>query len=423
MTRIVDLVAREILDSRGNPTIEVDCLLETGHLGRAAVPSGASTGEHEALELRDNDPKRYLGKGVLKAIANVRDIIKPKLLGMEVVDHGTLDKKLARLDMTGNKSFLGANAILGVSMAACRAGAAYLGIPLYAHLGGTKESLLPAPMLNIINGGVHAPNRLDLQEFMVVPAGAKSFAEAMRLGAEVYQSLKKLLVEQGRIATVGDEGGFAPDFETNEGPLGLIVEAITRAGHVPGKDVFIALDPAASETFRDGKYHLESEGRALTAAEMVEMYAAWVEKYPIISIEDGLSQEDWDGWKLLTQRLGSRIQLVGDDIFVTNTQFLKKGIEQGVANAVLVKLNQIGTVSETLECMELARKHGYRCVISHRSGETEDTFIADLAVATSAGQIKSGAPCRSERTAKYNQLIRIEQEIKGRFAGRDVYRR
>jgi len=308
-------------------------------------------------------------------------------------------------------------------MAACRAGAAYLGVPLYAHLGGTKESVLPVPMLNVINGGAHAPNKLDLQEFMIVPAGAKSFAEAMRLGAEVYQHLKKLLQEQGMVPAVGDEGGFAPNFETNEGPLAVIVEAITRAGCTPGKDVFIALDPAASETFRDGKYELRTEGRSLTAAEMVDMYSAWVEKYPIVSIEDGLSQDDWDGWKLLTKRLGGRIQLVGDDIFVTNTKFLQKGIDQGVANAVLIKPNQIGTVSETLECMELARKHNYRCVISHRSGETEDTFIADLAVATSAGQIKSGAPCRSERTAKYNQLIRIEQEIKGRFPGRDVYRR
>ena len=423
MTRIVDLIAREILDSRGNPTIEVDCLIESGHMGRAAVPSGASTGVHEALELRDNDPQRYLGKGVLKAIENVRQLILPKLKDVEVIDHGLLDKKLMRLDLTGNKSHLGANAMLAVSMAACRAGAAYLGIPLYGHLGGSKESVLPVPMLNVINGGAHAPNRLDLQEYMIVPAGAKTFAEAMRYGAEVYQHLKKLLIERGVAATVGDEGGFAPDFASNEEPLKVIVEAIGRAGYAPGKDVFLALDPAASETFRDGKYHLELEDRDLTAQEMTAMYADWAAKYPIVSIEDGLAQDDWDGWKHLTTVLGKKLQLVGDDIFVTNKERLKKGIEMGVANAVLIKPNQIGTVTETLDCIELAKRSNFRTVISHRSGETEDTFISDLAVATSAGQIKSGAPCRSERVAKYNQLIRIEQEIKGKFAGKTVYLR
>jgi enolase len=423
MTKIVDLVAREILDSRGNPTIEVDCLLETGHMGRAAVPSGASTGVHEALELRDGDPKRYLGRGVLKAVQNVRDLIRPKLLDVEVVDSGLLDRKLMRLDLTGNKSHLGANAMLAVSMAACRAGAAYLGIPLYAHLGGSKESLLPVPMLNVINGGAHAPNRLDLQEYMIVPAGARTLAEAMRYASEVYQTLKRLLLERGMAATVGDEGGFAPDFRSNEEPLQLIIEAISRAGYTPGKDVFLALDPAASETFQNGKYDLKLEGRQLTAQEMTEMYARWVEKYPIVSIEDGLAQDDWEGWKHLTRVLGRKIQLVGDDLFVTDKQRFQTGIDQGVANAVLIKPNQIGTVTETLECMELARKHEYRTVISHRSGETEDTFIADLAVATNAGQIKAGAPCRSDRVAKYNQLIRIEQEIKSKFAGMTMYRR
>jgi enolase len=423
MTKVADLIAREILDSRGNPTVEVDCVLETGHLGRAAVPSGASTGDHEALDLRDKDQKRYLGKGVQQAIRNVRETIRPKLLGTEVVDHGALDRKLIRLDLTGNKSHLGANAMLAVSMAACRAGAAYLGVPLYAHLGGGKESLLPVPMLNVINGGVHAPNRLDLQEYMIVPAGARSFTEALRYGAEVYHNLKKLLLEQGRAGTVGDEGGFAPDFRDNEEPLGLIVEAIQRAGYTPGKEVFLALDPAASETFRDGKYVLSLEGRALTAEEMTGMYSAWVEKYPIVSIEDGLAQDDWAGWQVLTRALGRKVQLVGDDIFVTDVKRLGQGIGQGIANAVLIKPNQIGTVTETLECIELAKKHDYRIVVSHRSGETEDAFIADLAVATDAGQIKSGAPCRSERTAKYNQLLRIEQEITGRFAGAAIYRR
>jgi enolase len=421
MTRIADLIAREILDSRGNPTVEVDCVLESGHLGRASAPSGASTGKHEAWELRDEDPKRYLGKGVLKAVQNVRELIKPKLIGAEVVDQGALDLKLKRTDHTGNKSHVGANAIVAVSMAACRAGAAYLGVPLYAHLGGSKESILPVPMLNIINGGVHAPSGLDLQEYMIVPAGALTFAEAMRCGSEIYHTLKKLLAARGLLSSVGDEGGFAPSLASNEAPLALLTEAITEAGYTPGKDVFLALDPAASEIFHDGKYHLKLEGRVLTAQEMSEMYASWVDQYAIVSIEDGLAQDDWEGWQYLTNVLGRKIQLVGDDIFVTNTERLQMGIDRGVANSVLIKPNQIGTVTETLQCIELAKKHKYRTVISHRSGETEDTFIADLAVATDAGQIKSGAPCRSERTGKYNQIMRIELETKARFAGASIY--
>jgi enolase len=435
MTRIVDLIAREILDSRGNPTIEVDCVLETGHIGRAATPSGALTGAHEAngksqveshkLQVRDFQLSTFnfqlLHDGVQKAIRNVRELILPRLRDAEVVDHGLLDRKLMRLDLTGNKSHLGANAMLAVSMASCRAGAAYLGIPLYAHLGGSKESLLPVPMLSVIAGGVHAPNKLDLRGVMIVPAGTRSFAEALRCAAEVYHTLKKILAERKLATTVADEGGFAPDCSSNEEPLKFITDAIGRAGYQPGKDAFIALDPAASETYQDGKYHLTVDGKTLTAQEITQMYAAWVEKYPIISIENGLAQDDWDGWKHLTQVLGKKIQLVGDDIFVTNVQRLKQGIESGVANAVTIKPNQIGTVTETLECIELAKKSGYRTVISHRSGETEDTFIADLAVATNAGQIEAGAPCRSDRTAKYNQLLRIEQEIKGRFAGMSVY--
>jgi enolase len=424
MNKIVDLTAREILDSRGNPTIEVDCVLETGKVGRAAVPSGASTGTNEARELRDGDPRRYHGKGVLKAVANVREHIWPKLKDVEAVDQSAVDNKLRRVDLTGNKSHLGANAILGVSIAVCRAAASSLGVALYAHLGGDKESLLPVPLLNVINGGAHAPNRLDFQEYMIVPVAAKSFVEAMRCASEVYHTLRKLLLRRGRPVTVGDEGGFAPDFQTNEEPLELIVEAIGRSGYAPGQDVFIALDVAASELLgKDGRYHLAIENRSLSAQEMTRLYQTWVDEYPIISIEDGLAEEDWDGWKYLTEQLGKRVQLVGDDIFVTNRSRLEMGIERGVGNAVLIKPNQIGTVTETLECIELAKKHKYRTVISHRSGETEDTFIADLAVATSAGQVKAGAPCRTDRLAKYNQLVRIEQEVKGKFAGAAVYQR
>jgi enolase len=423
MNEVIDLDAREILDSRGNPTIEVDCRLEGGHTGRAAVPSGASTGEHEALELRDGDSARFSGKGVRKAIANVREVIRPELLGSDVANQQALDARLVKLDGTPDKSRLGANAVLGVSMAACRAAAASLNRPLHAHLGGTAASLIPVPMLNVINGGAHAPNRLDLQEYMIVPAGAPSFGEAMRYASEVYQALRKLLLERGMKATVGDEGGFAPDFASNEEPLKVIVEAISRAGYVPGKDIFVALDPAPSGLYRDGKYLLETEDRALSAHEMTDMYSTWVERYPIISIEDGLAEDDWAGWVHHTAVLGKRVQLIGDDIFVTNIKRLKQGIDLGIANAVLIKPNQIGTVSETIECIELARRHNYRTVISHRSGETEDTFIADLAVATNAGQIKSGAPCRGERTAKYNQLIRLEQATGAAYSGLSCYNR
>ncbi len=409
--KIKSLAGYEILDSRGNPTIEVDCILNCGVIGRAAVPSGASTGIYEALELRDQDTKRYLGKGVLKAIKNIEEIISNKIVGMDALNQKLIDETLIELDATPNKAKLGANAILGVSMAVCRAGAEYLRIPLYRYLGGIHGNTLPIPMFNVINGGVHSPNNLDVQEYMIVPAIGFSFAEMLRIGAEVYHTLKKNLSAKDRITALGDEGGFAADFSSNEEPLQIILESIEQAGYEPGKDVFLAIDAAASEFYRDGKYHLELDDNVLTARELIAIYEQWVKEYPIISIEDGIAQDDWLGWQEFTKILGNKIQIVGDDIFVTNLERFKKGIEQHIANAILIKLNQIGTVTETLSCIEYAKTHNYRTIISHRSGETSDTFIADLAVATNAGQIKTGAPARGERTAKYNRLLRIEKEI------------
>jgi enolase len=419
MCRIEGVKAREILDSRGNPTVEVEVFLEDGSWGRAAVPSGASTGAYEALELRDGDKARYGGKGVLKAVENVEKVIAPKIKGMCALDQRAIDRLLLELDGTPSKSKLGANAILGVSLAVAWAAAAYLGLPLYRYLGGLNSCVIPVPLMNILNGGKHAHDSTDLQEFMIVPAGAPCFAEALRWGAEIYQSLKKVLASKGYSTNVGDEGGFAPSLKSNEEAVELVLEAIQKAGYKPGEEVFLALDPAASEFYEDGRYVLRKEGRALSSEEMVEFYAGWVEKYPIISIEDGLSEDDWDGWKLLASRLGDKIQLVGDDLFVTNVERIKKGIELGLANAVLIKPNQIGTLTETLEAVALARDAGWGAVISHRSGETEDVTVAHLAVATGTGQIKTGAPCRSERVAKYNELLRIEEELglSSRFGG------
>jgi enolase len=403
---------REILDSRGNPTVEVDIETECGVFERAAVPSGASTGTHEALELRDNDKKRYKGKGVLHAVQNVNEVIAPAVIGRSVLNQKELDGVLLELDGTKGKSKLGANAILGVSMAVAKAGAAYSQLPLYQYLGGVGAVELPVPMLNIINGGSHADNSVDLQEFMIMPVGASCFREALRISAEVFHTLKSVLKEKKYSTAVGDEGGFAHNLKSNEEALAVIVEAIDKAGYRPGKDVFIALDPAASEFFEDGKYVFKkSSGEARTSAEMVDFYSRLIKKYPIISIEDGLAEDDWDGWKLMTDKLGGKIQLVGDDLFVTNPERLRKGIEMGVTNSILIKLNQIGTVSETVETIKMAQTHGFTAVVSHRSGETEDTFIADLAVGLSTGQIKSGSVCRSERIAKYNQLMRIEEQL------------
>ncbi len=425
MGEIVQVHAREILDSRGNPTVEVEVWLESGASGRAAVPSGASTGTHEALELRDKDEKRYHGKGVLKAVENVNEIIAQELLGLESTAQAEIDKLLIELDGTENKSRLGANAILGVSMAVAQASAKEAGLPLYAYLGGVGATVLPVPMMNVINGGVHADNKLDLQEFMIVPLGAPTFAEALRYGAETYHVLKKVLKERGYSTAVGDEGGFAPNVSSAKEALELMIEAIEKAGYRPGEDIALALDPAASEIFKDGKYVLEGEGKTLSSEEMVAYYRELVDQFPIVSIEDGLAEDDWEGWKILRRELGDRIQLVGDDIFVTNIKRLARGIEEDIANAILIKLNQIGTVTETLEAIRLAHTSGWRCVISHRSGETEDTFIADLAVAVNSGQIKTGAPCRSERVAKYNQLLRIEEDLgeAAIFAGKSAYRR
>ena len=419
MCRIERVKAREILDSRGNPTVEVEVFLEDGSWGRAAVPSGASTGAYEALELRDGDKARYGGKGVLKAVENVEKVIAPKIKGMCALDQRAIDRLLLELDGTPSKSKLGANAILGVSLAVAWAAAAYLGLPLYRYLGGLNSCVIPVPFMNILNGGKHAHDSTDLQEFMIVPAGAPCFAEALRWGAEIYHSLKKVLASKGYSTNVGDEGGFAPSLKSNEEAVELVLEAIQKAGYKPGEEVFLALDPAASEFYEDGRYVLRKEGRALSSEEMVEFYAGWVEKYPIISIEDGLSEDDWEGWKLLASRLGDKIQLVGDDLFVTNVERIKKGIELGLANAVLIKPNQIGTLTETLEAVALARDAGWGAVISHRSGETEDVTVAHLAVATGTGQIKTGAPCRSERVAKYNELLRIEEELglSSRFGG------
>ncbi len=408
---IVDVFARQILDSRSFPTVEVEVILEDGTVGRAAVPSGASTGIFEAVELRDDDKSKYLGKGVLKAVDNVNNLIAEELIGINVFDQVLIDKIIIELDGTPNKGKLGANAMLGVSLACARAAAEYLGLPLYKYIGGVNSKVLPVPMMNIINGGKHADNNVDLQEFMVMPVGAASFSEALRMSSEVYHTLKGILKAKGLDTAVGDEGGFAPNLKSNEEAIQIIVEAIEKAGFVPGKDIYIALDPASSEIFEDGKYNLAGEGKLLTPAEMVDFYVNLVDKYPIISIEDGMAEEDWEGWKLMTEKLGNRIQLVGDDLFVTNTDRLTMGIERGVANSILIKLNQIGTLTETLNAIEMASRAGYTAVVSHRSGETEDTTIADLVVAVNAGQIKTGAPARSERVAKYNQLLRIEEEL------------
>ncbi|MDO5044650.1 MAG: phosphopyruvate hydratase [Coriobacteriia bacterium] len=420
MSEITDVYGREILDSRGNPTVEVEVSLFDGSFGRAAVPSGASTGEHEAVELRDGE-ERYLGKGVSKAVAHVNEEIADALIGFDAVDQRTIDQLLIRIDDTENKSYLGANAILGASMAACVAAAQSAELPLYRYIGGANAHVLPVAMMNILNGGAHADNTVDFQEYMIMPVGASSFAESLRWCAEIYHHLKALLKEEGLSNAVGDEGGFAPNLKDNEEPLKYIIKAIERAGFKPGEDIVLAMDPASSEFYdpETKKYKLEGEGRDLSASEMVQYYKELVEKYPIISIEDGMAENDWEGWAELTEVLGDKVQLVGDDLFVTNSKRLARGIENGVANAILIKVNQIGSVSEALDCINLAKHAGYGVVISHRSGETEDTFIADLAVATNAGQIKTGAPARSERVAKYNQLLRIEEELgnEGEFPG------
>ena len=408
---IVDVVARQIIDSRCFPTVEVEIYLEDGTMGRAAVPSGASTGMYEAVELRDGDKSVYQGKGVLKAVENVNDTIAEELIGCNVFDQTYIDKLLIELDGTNNKGKLGANAILGVSLAVANAAANALGIPLYRYIGGVNSKVLPVPMMNILNGGSHADNSVDLQEFMIMPAGASTFSNALRMCAEVYHTLKKILNDKGYSTGIGDEGGFAPNLKSNAEALDVIIEAIEKAGYKPGEEIFIAIDAASSEYYKDGKYVLENEGRTLSSEEMVDFFDEWVNKYPIISIEDGMSEEDWEGWKLITEKLGKKVQLVGDDLFVTNTERLQKGIQLGVANSILIKLNQIGTLTETLNAIEMANRAGYTAVVSHRSGETEDTTIADLVVAVNAGQIKTGAPARSERVAKYNQLIRIEEEL------------
>lgn len=412
MTTLIDnIVAREILDSRGNPTIEVEVMLSGGAVGVAAVPSGASTGIHEALELRDGDKSRFGGKGVRKAVTNVNETLAIELAGWDALDQVGIDQFMCGLDSTPNKSNLGANAILGVSLAVAKAAAAALGLPLYRYLGGVAARVMPVPMLNILNGGKHAEDSTDLQEFMIVPVGAPSFGEALRWSSEVYHQLKKVLQSKKYNTNVGDEGGFAPSLRTNHEAIELILEAIKKAGFEAGKDIYIALDPAASELYQDGVYVLKKEGRKLSGAEMVDFYADWVAKYPIISIEDGLAQDDWESWQLLCQRLGDRVQIVGDDLFVTNVERLAMGIERKAANSILIKLNQIGTLTETIAAIEMAKRTGWTAVISHRSGETEDTTIADLAVALNTGQIKTGAPCRSDRVAKYNQLLRIEEEL------------
>jgi len=424
MSVISEIVAREILDSRGNPTVEVDVLLDSGAAGRAAVPSGASTGEHEALELRDGDNKRYLGKGVLRAVRNVEKEISPALVGFDPMDQIGLDRTLIALDGTKTKSKLGANAMLGVSMAAARAAAHDLGVPLYRYLGGASARTLPVPLMNIINGGAHATNTVDFQEFMIVPVGALTFHDALRTGAEIFHALKKVLMKRKLATGVGDEGGFAPDLPSDEDAIKVILEAIVAAGYKPGTEVALALDCAASELWDGKKYVFKKSGaKTRTSDQMVELYAGWLDKYPIVSIEDGLAESDWAGWAELTAELGDRVQLVGDDLFVTNPEFLARGIDEDVGNAILIKLNQIGTVTETLETIEMARRNGYQNIISHRSGETEDTFIADLAVATNAGQIKTGSASRSDRVAKYNQLLRIEAELgmSAEYPGGAVY--
>lgn len=411
MSQIVEVYGREVLDSRGNPTVEVEVYTEAGGKGRALVPSGASTGEHEAVELRDGDKSRYGGKGVLKAVKNVNEIIAPEVVGMEVLDQVALDTAMIDLDGTENKGKLGANAILGVSLAAANAAADELDIPLYRYLGGVNSKVLPTPMMNILNGGKHADNSVDFQEFMIMPVGAESLAEAVRIGAEVYHALKSVLAAKGHLTAVGDEGGFAPNLKNNEEVLQTIVEAIEKAGYKPGVDVKLAIDPASSELYENGKYNFKGEGVVRTTDEMIEYYTKLVDEFPIISIEDGLDENDWEGWAKLTKALGDRVQLVGDDLFVTNTDYLKKGIDMGVANAILIKVNQIGTLTETLNAIEMAQKAGYTAVVSHRSGETEDTSIADIVVATNAGEIKTGSLARTDRIAKYNQLIRIEDDL------------
>ena len=426
MSIIEYIEAREILDSRGNPTVEVDVILEDGSMGRAAVPSGASTGEHEAVELRDGDKERYLGKGVLKAVENVNNIISSEIVGLDAIDQVDIDKTLIELDGTENKAKLGANAILGVSLATARAASDFLGLPLFKYLGSFHSSVMPIPMANILNGGAHADNSVDPQEFMVMPVGADSFREGVRMVAEIFQNLKAVLKGKGYNTSVGDEGGFAPNLKSNEEAVEVILEGIEKAGYKAGEDVYIALDPAASEFFDQskGKYVFKkSDGRELTPAEMVDFWADWVEKYPIISIEDGMAEDDWDGWKLLTDRLGAKVQLVGDDLFVTNTKRLKMGIDKGIANSILIKVNQIGTLTETYEAVEMAKKAGYTAIVSHRSGETEDTFIADLVVALETGQIKTGSMSRSDRLAKYNQLLRIEEMLEGTatYPGKDAF--
>ncbi|MCK6613529.1 MAG: phosphopyruvate hydratase [Ignavibacteriaceae bacterium] len=422
MTLIVDVKAREILDSRGNPTLEAEVFLESGAIGRAAVPSGASTGEHEATELRDNDPKRYLGKGVQQAVDFVNNDIADNLLDEDALDQTGIDSILCELDGTPNKSKFGANAILGVSLAVAKAAAAALDIPLYRYIGGTNAKVLPTPMMNIINGGSHADNNVDFQEFMIMPTGAETFADSLRMGTEVFHNLKSVLKKRGYNTAVGDEGGFAPNLKSNEEAIEVILEAITKAGYAPGKDIYIALDPATSEMYikEKGVYQFfKSDKSEISSEKMVDYWADWVAKYPIVSIEDGLAEDDWNGWKLMTEKLGSKIQLVGDDLFVTNTKRLSMGIEKGIGNSILVKVNQIGTLTETLDAIEMAKNAGYTAVISHRSGETEDTTIADIAVATNAGQIKTGSASRTDRIAKYNQLLRIEEELadSARFYG------
>ncbi|BFT68830.1 MULTISPECIES: phosphopyruvate hydratase [Paenibacillus] len=423
MTIISDVYAREVLDSRGNPTVEVEVYLESGAFGRAIVPSGASTGAYEAVELRDGDKGRYLGKGVLKAVDNVNEIIAPEIIGLDALDQVGIDTKMIELDGTPNKAKLGANAILAVSMAVARAAADALDVPLYTYLGGFNAKTLPVPMMNIINGGAHADNNVDVQEFMVLPVGAPTFKEALRIGAEIFHSLKSVLKDKGLNTAVGDEGGFAPNFTSNEEAITTILTAIEKAGYKPGVDVFLGMDVASTEFFKDGKYVLEGEGKTFTSAEWVDFLAAWVDKYPIITVEDGCSEDDWEGWKLLTEKLGNKVQLVGDDLFVTNTERLSTGIEQNIGNSILVKVNQIGTLTETFDAIEMAKRAGYTAVISHRSGESEDSTIADIAVATNAGQIKTGAPSRTDRVAKYNQLLRIEDELfsVAQYAGKKAF--
>jgi len=423
MSAIVDVIAREILDSRGNPTVEADVLLESGVMGRAAVPSGASTGEKEAIELRDGDKQRYMGKGVLKAVEYVNTEIAEAIIGLDAAEQAFIDQTMIELDGTENKSRLGANAILAVSMAVARAAAEESGLPLYRYLGGSGQMAMPVPMMNIVNGGVHANNNIDMQEFMIIPVGAPSFREALRYGAEVFHALKKLIDKKGMPTTVGDEGGFAPDLPSNEAALQLIVEGVEAAGFVPGQDIAIGVDCASSEFYKDGLYHLDSEGLKLTSEQFVDYLAKWTDKYPLISIEDGMSEHDWNGWKILNDRLGKKIQIVGDDVFVTNTRIFREGIRQGIANSILIKINQIGTLTETFAAIEMAKRAGYTAVISHRSGETEDTTIADIAVATNALQIKTGSMSRSDRMAKYNQLLRIEEDLgdTASYPGQDAY--